>query len=105
MLAAGKLKKQNKTQMQLSTNTISSNWIFYLVPHLKGNLTENFILNTSVNNTGLVYLSNKTSYLGVQQIQANSVVHDVIIVRHIPVAADIEGTVCVYKSTSKQKLE
>lgn len=34
----------------------------------------------------LVHLIYKLTYLSVQQIQANSVVHDITVVRHVPVA-------------------
>lgn len=38
-----------------------------------------------------VYIHNNISYLRIKQIQADSVVHDIAVVRHIPVAAEKKG--------------
>ena len=65
-----------------------------------GDLLQNLFFKTAVDTA--LFTLNETAYLGIEQIQAHSVIHDITIVGHIPVAAQRKGTVCL-KSISKHR--
>lgn len=69
--------------------------------HLRGIYFKIYFLRLLL--TPLCLPRNETTYLGIEQIQAHSVVHDITIVGHIPVAAQRKGTVCLLKSISKHR--
>lgn len=92
--------KHNRWKMYNTRHTISSNLDFLLGSAARGefNLKRCFlttVLPLKINDS-VWFTRVMKPYLGVQQIQANSVVHDVTIVRHVPIAAERKGTVSLY---------